>query len=126
MEEKMDKVRPEKSRHVHRVDRPGKQLVGWSVRYQRGRERVSRFFADRAHGGPDGAHAAAMGFVSEREQDGDEVLALLRRLSPRKNSRFGIPGVTPGSLVTSLVAARSGWRTGMMRVGARCRRSSRF
>jgi hypothetical protein len=90
----MDKTHPEKSRHVHRVDLPGKQLVGWGVRYQRGRKYVARFFTDRAYGGRDEAHAAALRFVSGRRQDGDELLALLRRLSPRKTSRFGLPGVT--------------------------------
>lgn len=79
---------------MRRVDRPGKQLIGWSVRYQRGRALVSRYFADAAHGGRDEAHAAALRFASEREQNGGELLALLRRLSPRKTSRSGIPGVT--------------------------------
>ena len=89
----MDETRPGKSRHVHRVDLPGKQLVGWGVRYQRGRKIVARYFPDSAHGGRDEAHAAALRFASERDQDGGELLALLRRLSPRKTSRFGMPGV---------------------------------
>lgn len=86
--------RPKKSRYVRRVDRPDRQLVGWHVHYQRGREQVSRFFADRAHGGPDEAHAEALRFAAEREQDGGELVLLLRRLSPRSDTRSGIPGVT--------------------------------
>ena len=90
----MDKTRPRKPRHVYRIDEPKKHLVGWRVMYQRVRLRVARHFGDRTHGGRDDAYAAAVRFASERDQDGGELLALLRRLSPRKNSRSGIPGVT--------------------------------
>lgn len=89
----MGEMRPKKSRYVRRVDLPDKQLVGWHVHYQRGREAVSRYFADTAHGGREEAHAAALRCASEREQDGGELVLLLRRLSPRKDSRSGIPGV---------------------------------
>ena len=89
----MDATRPKKPRRVRRVDLPDKQLVGWNVRYQHGREVVSRYFADATHGGRAKARAAALRFASEREQDGGELLALLRRLSPRKNTRSGMPGV---------------------------------
>jgi hypothetical protein len=74
------------------ICRASSSWVG-GVRYQRGRKIVSRYFPDSAHGGRDEAHAAALRFASEREQDGGELLALLRRLSPRKTSRFGFPGV---------------------------------
>jgi hypothetical protein len=90
----MDKAPPQRSRYVRRVDLPDRQLVGWHVHYQRGREQVSRFFADQAHGGPNGAHAEALRFAAEREQDGGELALLLRRLSPRSDTRSGIPGVT--------------------------------
>ena len=89
----MDNSRPKKPRYVRRVDLPDKQLVGWNVHYQRGRKVVSRYFADTAHGGRNAAHAAALRFASEREQDGGELVLLLRRLSPRKDCRSGIPGV---------------------------------
>lgn len=89
----MDETRPKKSRYVRRVDLSDRQLVGWNVQFQRGREAVSRYFADAAHGGREEARAAALRFASEREQDGGELVALLRRLSPRKDTRSGMPGV---------------------------------
>jgi hypothetical protein len=90
----MDEACPQRSRYVRRVDLPDRQLVGWHVHYQRGREQVSRFFADQAHGGRDGAHVEALRIAAEREQDGGELVLLLRRLSPRSDTRSGIPGVT--------------------------------
>jgi hypothetical protein len=90
----LDKTHSGTARSVRRVDLPAKQLAGWSVRYQRGREIVSRYFADRVFGGPDEAYAAAERFASEHAPDDGELLALLRRFSARKNSRSGFPGVT--------------------------------
>ena len=89
----MSEARPVKPLYVRRVDLPGKQLVGWNVHHQRGRKIVSRYFADRAYGGREEAYAAALRFASEREQDGGELVQLLRRLSPRKDTRSGMPGV---------------------------------
>jgi hypothetical protein len=121
----LDKAHSGTARSVRRVDLPAKQLAGWSVRYQRGREIVSRYFADRVFGGPDEAYAAAERFASEHAPDDGELLALLRRFSARKNSRSGIPGVT-NLLGSPPKRNHSGWRTGTMQAGARCSRSSRF
>jgi hypothetical protein len=77
---------------IRRVDFPDKQLVGFLVQAWHDGHRIRRFFSDRRYGGKQRALQVARGFAAQLGR-GDEFAALLRRLKPRKNSRFGEPGV---------------------------------
>jgi hypothetical protein len=55
---------------------------------------TSRLFQDRHYGGRLDAQKAAEQFAASLGPCDTELLALLRRFLPRKNTRSGIPGVS--------------------------------
>src|SRR5215217_5674961 len=68
------------------------QLAGFLVQAWHDGHRIRRFFSDQRYGGKQRALQVARGFAAQLGR-GDEFVALLRRLKPRKNSRLGPPGV---------------------------------
>jgi hypothetical protein len=67
--------------------------VGWRVRFSLHCEKIVRVFTDATYGCSVAARQAAERFASEEAEHCQEILALMRRLYVRTNSRTGIPGV---------------------------------
>ena len=78
--------------HIRRIDNPAKQLVGWVVHVSHEGRRFRRYFSDKQFGSRDSAYTAAQQ-LALAWGDRSEVVALLRWLKPRQNSRSGTPGV---------------------------------
>lgn len=79
---------------LKRVNVPEMQLVGWRVEFRIHRKRVCRFFSDKTLGGSTKAKSSAAAFVAKNARYIGEILQLMRRLYPRANTKFSIPGVT--------------------------------
>ena len=60
-------ARPPEMRNISRLESGSTR--GWSVRFQRDGEKRARFFKDAAHGGADGALAAAQAWRDEQRRE---------------------------------------------------------
>jgi hypothetical protein len=78
--------------YIGRIDKPAKQLVGWVMHVSHEGRLFRRYFSDKQFGSRERAYTTAQQFALAWG-DRSEVVALLRRLKPRQNSRSGTPGV---------------------------------
>jgi hypothetical protein len=66
---------------------------GWVAQYVVDGQVTRRFFSEAAHGGAEGARQAASAFAWRDIEAHMERLATHRRLAPRRNTRFAMPGI---------------------------------
>lgn len=57
----------EKLRNIFRIETGN--TVGWQVRFERNKQKFSKFFSDSLHGGTAGAHEAALAWRNEKLGD---------------------------------------------------------
>lgn len=85
---------PKPKPYIRRVNAPEHDLVGWRIVFSRYRERNCRLFSDKKFGGNKAARQAALAFLGNNTEHIEELTSLMRRLEPRSNTRFDIPGIT--------------------------------
>jgi hypothetical protein len=78
---------------VWRIHLPNHREVGWRVQYSLLGRQKTKLFADKKYGGSDGARRAAEEFAMANFTEHHELMALNRRLRPRKNTQLDVPGV---------------------------------
>jgi hypothetical protein len=85
---------PDDTYAIARIDLPRAGTHGWQVRLQRRGVKHGKFFADRPHGGVQGAFEAARSWRDElvRRFEAEEIQARICRASARNNS--GVVGVS--------------------------------
>jgi len=81
-------------RRITRLDNQAKRMVGWRVQYWVAGQEVRQFFSDAKFGGKDEAYKAAEACASSHIHDHDEINNLFKKIRLRKNTKFGLSGVT--------------------------------